>query len=72
MFFGGRPATGISVSIDGGTPVVVSTAPADGARHSNVAVCTSPGLAAGVHTIVVAKLSGQYATFDGLEVDNPA
>ncbi|WP_433887842.1 IPT/TIG domain-containing protein [Streptomyces sp. CA-111067] len=62
----------ISVSIDGGTPVVVSTVPADGARHSNVAVYTSPGLAAGVHTIVVAKVSGQYATFDGLEVDNPA
>ncbi len=39
--------------------------PTDGQRHSNVAVYTATGLAAGNHTIVVTKLSGQYATLDG-------
>ncbi|WP_345444423.1 IPT/TIG domain-containing protein [Actinoallomurus vinaceus] len=61
----------ISVSIDGETPTVVNTVPADGTRHADVAVYTSPTLSAGVHTIVVTKLSGQYATFDGFEIDNP-
>jgi len=46
--------------------------PADGARHTDAAVYTDTALAAGVHTIVVTKLSGTYATFDGLEIDNPA
>ncbi|WP_157856338.1 right-handed parallel beta-helix repeat-containing protein [Actinacidiphila yeochonensis] len=61
----------ISVSIDQGTPVIVSTVPADGARHADAVVYTSPTLASGVHTITVAKVSGSYATFDGLEIDNP-
>ena len=61
----------ISVSIDGETPTVVNTVPADGTRHADVAVYTSPTLSAGVHKIVVTKLSGQYATFDGFEIDNP-
>lgn len=61
----------ISVSIDGGPPIVVNTVSADGARHANVAVYTSTPLPAGVHKIVVTKLSGPYATFDGFEIDNP-
>jgi hypothetical protein len=45
--------------------------PADGTRHADVAVYTSTPLPAGVHKTVVTKLSGQYATFDGFEIDNP-
>ncbi|MBM9509379.1 Ig-like domain-containing protein [Actinacidiphila acididurans] len=60
----------ISVSIDGHPAVVVDTVPADGARHANAPVYSSGPLPAGVHTIVVTKLSGSYATFDGLEIDN--
>jgi hypothetical protein len=55
----------IGISIDGGAQQVVSTLPSDGARHSNVAVYTSGTLTPGTHTIVVTKLSGQYATLDG-------
>jgi hypothetical protein len=62
----------IGVSIDGGPATVVDTVPADGARHTDAAVYTSTALAAGVHTIVVTKLSGTYATFDGFEIDNSA
>ncbi|WP_143643635.1 Ig-like domain-containing protein [Streptomyces avermitilis] len=62
----------IGVSIDGGPATVVDTVPTDGARHTDVAVYTNIALAAGVHTIVVTKLSGTYATFDGFEIDNPA
>ncbi|MET7853733.1 hypothetical protein ABZT48_37330 [Streptomyces avermitilis] len=62
----------IGVSIDGGPATVVDTVPADGARHTDVAVYTNTALTAGVHTIVVTKLSGAYATFDGFEIDNPA
>jgi Bacterial Ig-like domain len=59
----------IGVSIDGGAQTTVNTVPADGQRHSDVAVFTSPTLAPGLHTITVTKLSGQYFTFDGVEVD---
>jgi len=62
----------ISVSVDGGPAAVVDTVPADGARHANTPVFSSGPLPAGVHTIVVTKLSGSYATFDGLEIDNAA
>ncbi|WP_328459260.1 hypothetical protein [Streptomyces sp. NBC_00448] len=62
----------ISVSIDGGPATVVDTVPADGARHTDVPVYSSGTLSAGVHTVVVTKLSGSYATFDGIEVDNAA
>ena len=55
----------IGISIDGGTQQVVSTLSGDGARHTNVAVYSSGALASGTHTIVVTKLSGQYATLDG-------
>jgi hypothetical protein len=55
----------IGVSIDGGTQQVISTVPTDGQRHSNVAVYSATGLAAGNHTIVVTKLTGQYTTLDG-------
>lgn len=60
----------VSVSIDGRPAVVVDTVPADGARHTNTPVYTSGPLPAGVHTITLTKLSGSYATFDGLEIDN--
>ncbi|MFD4503726.1 hypothetical protein [Streptomyces sp. NPDC058457] len=62
----------IGVSIDGGPATVVDTVPADGARHTDAAVYSSTALTAGVHTIIVTKLSGTYATFDGFEIDNPA
>ncbi|MBY8882315.1 Ig-like domain-containing protein [Actinacidiphila acidipaludis] len=62
----------ISVSVDGGPAVVVDTVPADGARHADAPVWTSGALPPGVHTVVVTKLSGSYATFDGLEIDNAA
>jgi hypothetical protein len=39
--------------------------PADGQRHSDVAVFTAAGLSSGTHTIVITKLSGQYSTLDG-------
>ncbi|MGS0894549.1 hypothetical protein ACVBGC_18765 [Burkholderia stagnalis] len=55
----------LGISIDGGTQQVVSTIPADGKRHSNVAVYTSPVLARGKHTLTVTKLSGSYATMNG-------
>ncbi|MEV6845831.1 hypothetical protein [Actinoplanes sp. NPDC051411] len=57
----------IGVRIDGGTQQTVNTVPADGQRHTNVAVFSAAGLAAGSHTIVVTKLSGQYATLDGFQ-----
>ncbi|MFI1097256.1 Ig-like domain-containing protein [Streptomyces sp. NPDC020917] len=60
----------IGVSIDGHPAVVVSTVPADGERHADAAVYSSGPLPAGVHTITVTKLSGSYATFDGLEIAN--
>ncbi|MBG6135887.1 hypothetical protein [Longispora fulva] len=55
----------LGVSIDGGTQVVVDTVPADGQRHANVAVFGRTGLSQGTHTIIVTKLSGQYAVLDG-------
>ena len=58
----------IGISIDGGTQQTVNTVPADGQRHCNVAVYTATGLTSGSHTIVVTKLSGQYATLDGFTV----
>jgi hypothetical protein len=59
----------IGVSLDGGAQTTVDTVPADGQRHSDTAVFTSPALAPGLHTVTVTKLSGQYFTFDGVEVD---
>ncbi|WP_436492573.1 hypothetical protein [Actinokineospora sp. HUAS TT18] len=58
----------IGVSIDGGPQQVVSTVPADGQRRANVAVFSKTGLSPGSHTIVVTKLSGQYAVLDGFTV----
>ena len=58
----------IGITIDGGTQQVVSTVPADGVRHANVAVYTRTGLTAGTHTVVVTKLSGNYAVLDGFAV----
>ncbi|WP_155630442.1 right-handed parallel beta-helix repeat-containing protein [Burkholderia territorii] len=55
----------LGISIDGGVQQIVNTVPADGQRHSNVAVYTSPLLARGPHSLTVTKLSGQYATMNG-------
>lgn len=60
----------IGVSIDGGAQQVVNTVPADGQRHTNVAVFTATGLTSGKHTITVTKLSGTYATLDGFGIVN--
>ncbi|GAA3262120.1 hypothetical protein ACFO1B_56815 [Dactylosporangium siamense] len=60
----------LGISIDGGTQVTVNTVPSDGVRHANVAVYTRTGLSAGTHTIVVTKLSGNYAVLDGFAVLN--
>ncbi|HVK25091.1 MAG TPA: hypothetical protein VM677_27335, partial [Actinokineospora sp.] len=62
----------IGVSIDGGTQQVISTVPADGQRHTNVAVFRNANLSSGTHTIVVTKLSGTYSTMDGFNVLNSA
>lgn len=59
------------MSIDGASPTVVDTVPADGTRHADAAIYTGAPLPVSIHTIVVSKLSGQYATFDGFEIDNP-
>ena len=58
----------IGSPLDGGPQTTVDTVPADGQRHANVAVWSSPALAPGVHTIVIATLSGPYMTFDGVDV----
>jgi hypothetical protein len=58
----------IGISIDGGAQQVVSTVSSDGTRHANVAVYTSGTLAAGTHTVVVTKLSGEYTTLDGFAI----
>ncbi len=60
----------IGVSVDGGAQQTISTLPADGQRHANVAVFTATGLTFGTHTITVTKLSGTYTTFDGFAVVN--
>ncbi|WP_436499851.1 right-handed parallel beta-helix repeat-containing protein [Actinokineospora sp. HUAS TT18] len=53
----------IGISVDGGAQEIVSTT--DSTRRANVVVFSKRNLAAGPHTIVVTKLSGQYATLDG-------
>ncbi|MEO6921929.1 MAG: hypothetical protein ABI171_23330 [Collimonas sp.] len=58
----------LGISIDGGAQQTVNTVPADGQRHGNVATYTSPTLTKGAHTIVITKLSGTYATFDGVNI----
>lgn len=58
----------IGVSVDGGPQQVVTTLPGDGTRHANAALYTSGSLSSGTHTVVVTKLSGQYATLDGFTV----
>jgi hypothetical protein len=58
----------LGISIDGGPQQTVSTLPTDGQRHANVAIFTSPMLASGQHSIVVTKLSGSYATIDGVNI----
>ena len=58
----------LGIAIDGGAQQIVNTVPADGERHSNVAVYTSPLLTRGQHTITVTKLSGTYATMNGVYI----
>lgn len=58
----------IGVSVDGGPQQVVTTLPGDGTRHANAALYTAGSLSSGTHTVVVTKLSGQYATLDGFTV----
>jgi hypothetical protein len=60
----------IGIALDGGPQTTVDTVPADGQRHANVAVWSSPTLAPGVHTIVITKQSGSFMTFDGVDVAN--
>jgi len=60
----------IGIALDGGPQTTVDTVPADGQRHANVAVWSSPTLTQAVHTIVITKLSGTYMTFDGVDVAN--
>jgi hypothetical protein len=55
----------IGIRIDGGTQQIINTNLGDWQRHTNVALFTAAGLSPGTHTIVVTKLSGQYATLDG-------
>ncbi|MFE0462573.1 hypothetical protein ACFW1A_25290, partial [Kitasatospora sp. NPDC058965] len=55
----------IGVAIDGGPQQTVSSLSSDGARHTDTPVFTAAGLAAGSHTVVITKLSGQYSTLDG-------
>jgi hypothetical protein len=58
----------IGISVDGGIQQVVDTS-GSGSRQSNLAVFSAEDLAAGQHTIVITKLSGQYAVLDGFETD---
>ncbi|HZC52790.1 MAG TPA: hypothetical protein VE441_09870, partial [Mycobacterium sp.] len=60
----------IGIALDHGPQTTVDTVPTDGQRHANVAVWSSPTLTSGVHTIVITKLSGNYMTFDGVDVAN--
>jgi hypothetical protein len=60
----------IGIALDGGPQTTVDTVPADGQRHANVVVWSSPTLTQAVHTIVITKLSGTYMTFDGVDVAN--
>jgi hypothetical protein len=60
----------IGIALDGGPQTTVDTVPADGQRHANVAVWSSPTLTPGVHTVVITKLSGSYLTFDGVDIAN--
>ncbi|RKF35980.1 hypothetical protein BCY88_37235 [Paraburkholderia fungorum] len=57
----------IGVKIDGGPQQIVNTQSSTG-RHSNVAVFTSPTLSSGQHVVIVTKLSGTYATMDGVNI----
>lgn len=58
----------LGIRIDGGPQQTVDTTPADKQRHSNVAVYTSPVLSRGSHTLTVTKLSGTYATMNGVYI----
>ncbi|MFE7161595.1 hypothetical protein [Streptomyces sp. NPDC057636] len=55
----------IGVTLDNQAQRTVGTTSDDGARHANAVVLSADGLGSGTHTIVIEKLSGAYATFDG-------
>ncbi|WP_124668668.1 right-handed parallel beta-helix repeat-containing protein [Burkholderia sp. Bp8986] len=58
----------LGISIDGRAQQIVDTVPIDQHRHSNVAIYTSPMLSRGSHTLTVTKLSGTYATMNGVYI----
>ncbi|MFI1092605.1 hypothetical protein [Streptomyces sp. NPDC020917] len=55
----------IGITVDNQAQQTVATTSDDGQRHTNVVVFSADGLSPGTHTIVIEKLSGTYATFDG-------
>ncbi|GAA3479454.1 right-handed parallel beta-helix repeat-containing protein [Streptomyces yanii] len=55
----------LGVTLDNQAQQTVATTSDDGERHTNAVVFSADGLSSGTHTIVIEKLSGSYATFDG-------
>ncbi|MCL2418245.1 MAG: Ig-like domain-containing protein [Conexibacteraceae bacterium] len=58
----------VEFSLDGGPQQVLDTS-GTGSRQVQQVIFSATGLAAGQHTVTMTKLSGQYATFDGAEVE---
>jgi hypothetical protein len=58
----------VGFAVDGGPQQTVDTS-TTGPRRSDQVVFEQSGLAPGQHTITITKLSGEYMTFDGVEVD---
>jgi hypothetical protein len=58
----------VGFAVDSGPQQTVDTS-TTGGRQSNQQVFGQAGLTPGQHTITITKLSGQYTTFDGVEVD---
>ena len=58
----------VGFTVDGGPQQTVDTS-TTGSRQSDALVFERLGLTPGQHTITITKLSGDYMTFDGVEVD---
>jgi hypothetical protein len=58
----------VGFAVDGGSQQTVDTS-TTGPRRSDQVVFEQSGLTPGQHTITITKLSGEYMTFDGVEVD---
>ena len=58
----------VGFTVDGGSQQTVDTS-TTGPRQSDQVVFEQSGLTPGQHTITITKLSGEYMTFDGVEVD---